>query len=93
MKTKLLAGTATLSLVHPAPGAVGDSAIVAASPRVSATVQGVVENTGLSRTVVFRLLATGQLRAVKAGSRTLILWQTVVDYLASLSVAKFGART
>ena len=59
---------------------------------VSATVNEVVRRTGLSRTVVFRLLGAGQIRAVKAGTRTLIIWSSVIEYLASLPAATFGCR-
>jgi predicted DNA-binding transcriptional regulator AlpA len=91
VKSKLFGGTAALLLVDapPDPGPVSKAT---ASPRITATVPLVVENTGLSRSVIFRLLAAGQLQAVKAGSRTLILWDTVVNYVASLPVAKFGGR-
>ena len=44
---------------------------------------------GLSRSEVYRQLATGNLRAVKSGSRTLVLVESIRAHLASLPVASF----
>ncbi len=44
---------------------------------------------GLSRSEVYRQLATGKLRAVKSGSRTLVLVESIRAYLASLPTATF----
>ncbi len=46
---------------------------------------------GLSRTEIYRRLATGDIRAVKSGSRTLILMDSLRAYLASLPAATFRA--
>ncbi len=46
---------------------------------------------GLSRSEVYRQLATGKLRAVKSGSRTLVLVESIRAYLASLPAATFRA--
>ncbi len=46
---------------------------------------------GLSRSEIYRQLAAGNIRAVKNGSRTLILMDSVRDYLASLPPATFRA--
>ena len=45
---------------------------------------------GMSRSAVYRELATGNLRAVKQGSRTLVLVESIRAHLASLPVATFG---
>jgi hypothetical protein len=47
---------------------------------------------GLSRSEIYRRLAAGDLHAVKAGSRTLILMESLRDHLASLPAATFGAQ-
>lgn len=44
---------------------------------------------GLSRSEVYRQLAVGNLRAVKSGSRTLVLVESIRSYLASLPPATF----
>ena len=44
---------------------------------------------GLSRSEVYRQLASGNLRAVKSGSRTLVLVESIRAYLASLPTATF----
>lgn len=44
---------------------------------------------GLSRSEIYRRLATGDILAVKSGSRTLILIDSLRAYLASLPAATF----
>jgi Helix-turn-helix domain len=46
---------------------------------------------GLSRSEIYRRLATGDIRAVKSGSRTLILMDSLRAYLMSLPPATFRA--
>jgi excisionase family DNA binding protein len=46
---------------------------------------------GLSRSEIYRRLATGDIRAVKSGSRTLILVDSLREHLASLPPATFRA--
>ncbi len=46
---------------------------------------------GLSRSEIYRRLATGDIRAVKSGARTLILMDSLRAYLASLPAATFRA--
>jgi hypothetical protein len=46
---------------------------------------------GLSRSEIYRRLATGHIRAVKSGSRTLILMDSLRAHLASLPPATFRA--
>lgn len=43
---------------------------------------------GIPPTTAYRLLAAGELRAVKSGSRTLVLAESVRDYLARLPAAQ-----
>jgi hypothetical protein len=46
---------------------------------------------GLSRSEIYRRLATGDIRAVKSGARTLILMDSLRAYLTSLPPATFRA--
>jgi hypothetical protein len=44
---------------------------------------------GLSRSAIYRQMAAGNIRAVKGGSRTLIVLQSLVQHLESLPPATF----
>jgi hypothetical protein len=44
---------------------------------------------GLSRSAIYRQLAAGNIRAVKGGSRTLIVLRSLVQHLESLPPATF----
>jgi hypothetical protein len=57
--------------------------------RISATIDTTEELTGISRTTIYDMLARGQLLAVKNRRRTLVVWQSVIDYFDSLPNAKF----
>jgi hypothetical protein len=46
---------------------------------------------GLSRSEIYRQLGLGNLKAVKAGARTLLLMASLRDHLASLPPATFRA--
>ena len=46
---------------------------------------------GLSRSEIYRRLATGDIRAIKSGSRTLILTDSLRAHMASLPVATYRA--
>jgi excisionase family DNA binding protein len=46
---------------------------------------------GESRNTVYRLLAAGKLRAVKRGTTTLVLMDSIHEHMASLPAATFGA--
>jgi hypothetical protein len=46
---------------------------------------------GLSRSEIYRRLAAGDIRAVKSGSRTLILLDSLKAHLSSLPIATFRA--
>ena len=60
-------------------------------PTVTASTAEVSRRTGLSESTILRLVAAGRLRAVKSGARTLIFWETVEAYLASLPSIRGGA--
>jgi excisionase family DNA binding protein len=47
---------------------------------------------GLSRSEVYRRLAAGDIRAIKSGSRALILMDSLRAYLASLPAATFRTQ-
>lgn len=47
---------------------------------------------GLSRTTLYRLAATGRIRMVKAGARTLVDCASVRAFLATLPPANIGTR-
>jgi len=51
-----------------------------------------VRLTGLSRSELYRRLANGQIQAVKAGVRTLVVMQSLKAHMASLPPATFGAN-
>ena len=46
---------------------------------------------GESRNTVYRLLAAGKLHAVKRGTSTLVLMDSIREHMASLPPATFGA--
>jgi len=48
---------------------------------------------GLSRSELYRRLAAGDIRAVKAGRRTLILVDSLRDHVVSLPAAAFRPIT
>ena len=53
------------------------------------TIHEGVRISGLSRSELYRRLSDGKLRAVKSGSRTLILMDSLQAHLASLPAATF----
>jgi excisionase family DNA binding protein len=61
-----------------------------ASP-LAVTIHEAVRVSGLSRSELYRRLADGKVRAVKSGSRTLILMDSLRAYVASLPAATFRA--
>lgn len=56
---------------------------------IAAPISDACRMSGLSRSEIYRRLATGDIRAVKSGSRTLILLDSLRAHLASLPVATF----
>ncbi len=55
------------------------------------TINDAIEHTGIGRTVLYGLLKSGQIKAVKNGRATLILADSLRDYVANLPPAKFGS--
>jgi excisionase family DNA binding protein len=55
------------------------------------TIHEAVRISGLSRSEIYRRLSNGNVKAVKSGSRTLILMDSLRAHLASLPAAKFRA--
>lgn len=58
---------------------------------VTAPIPDACRVSGLSRSEIYRRLATGEILAVKSGSRTLVLMDSLRAYLASLPIAQFRA--
>jgi hypothetical protein len=48
--------------------------------------------TGWSNSEFYRQLAAGNIRAVKSGSKTMIVYQSLVDCIAALPPASFRAQ-
>lgn len=66
--------------------------MTASVPRVDPValpIDEAVSFSGMSRSAVYRELAAGNLRAVKQGSRTLVLVESIRVYLANLPPATF----
>ena len=58
---------------------------------ITATIPNTRRATGWSRSEIYRRLAAGDIKALKHGSRTLIVMDSVRAYLASLPPATFRA--
>jgi len=58
---------------------------------VTAPIQDACRFSGLSRSEIYRRLAAGDIRAVKSGSRTLIVIDSLRAHLAGLPAARFRA--
>jgi hypothetical protein len=56
---------------------------------LAASIPDACRISGLSRSEIYRRLATGDIRAVKSGSRTLVLMDCLRAYVASLPIATF----
>jgi hypothetical protein len=56
---------------------------------LTVTIPEAVRLSGLSRSELYRRLSDGQVRAVKAGSRTLIVMDSLRGHIASLPAATF----
>ncbi len=56
------------------------------------TMHEAVRVSGLSRSELYRRLADGKVRAVKSGSRTLILMDSLQTHLSNLPPASFAIR-
>jgi hypothetical protein len=64
---------------------------VSAVEPLAASIPDACHISGLSRSEIYRRLATGDIRAVKSGVRTLILLDSLRAHLASLPAATFRA--
>jgi hypothetical protein len=65
---------------------------VGSSPRVDPLLISVADArviSGLSRSELYRRMAAGDIRAVKGGTRTLIVLESLIDHLKSLPAATF----
>jgi excisionase family DNA binding protein len=58
-----------------------------ASPQLAYSPGGSAQALGISRSKLYELIAARQLKAVKLGSRTLILHSELVRFLTTLSTA------
>jgi hypothetical protein len=58
---------------------------------IAAAIPDACRVSGMSRSEIYRRLAAGDIRAVKSGSRTLILMDSLRAHLASLPAATFRA--
>jgi excisionase family DNA binding protein len=56
---------------------------------ITAPIREASRITGLSRSEIYRRLATGEIRAVKCGTRTLILMDSLRAHIADLPAATF----
>jgi len=61
------------------------------SSPLALTIHEAVRISGLSRSELYRRLSDGKVQAVKSGSRTLILMDSLRAHLASLPAATFRA--
>jgi hypothetical protein len=60
-------------------------------PPLAVTIADLMPRVSISRSEAYRLLAGGKLQAVKSGTRTLVLWDSVLAYIESLPAAEFTA--
>ena len=58
---------------------------------LAVTIPAAVETTGLSRSAIYLALKRGDLTALKAGRRTLIVFSDLQEYLAKLPTYQAGA--
>ena len=56
---------------------------------IAVTIQEAIRICGLSRSEIYRRLAAGDIEAIKSGTRTLILLDSIKRYLASLPTAQY----
>ena len=59
------------------------------APPLMVSIAEALRVSGLSRSDLYRRLAAGHIRAVKAGSRTLIPFDSLVEHLRALPRAEF----
>jgi excisionase family DNA binding protein len=56
---------------------------------ITVTIPDIQERLRISRSEIYRLLAAGKLEAVKSGTRTLVIWDSVLSYVRNLPRATF----
>ncbi len=56
---------------------------------IAVTIPDAIRISGLSRSEIYRRLAASDLEAIKSGTRTLILMDSIKRYLASLPTAQY----
>ena len=66
------------------------SAMTGTAP-IAVPIAGAMHISGMSRSAIYRELAGRKLQAIKAGSRTLVLVESLHAYLAALPPATFRA--
>jgi len=57
---------------------------------LTVTVERGTELTGLSRSEIYRRLLSGEVKAVKKGRQTLVIYESLKEFIRSLPPAKFG---
>jgi excisionase family DNA binding protein len=65
----------------------------AASQRLAYSPSGGAQVLGISRSKIYELIAAGELKALKLGSRTLVLHSELVRFITELDAAHPPART
>ena len=60
-------------------------------PQMAVTITGAARISALGRTTIYEAIGDGRLTAVKAGQRTLVLMDSLRDFLASLPRVKAAA--
>jgi hypothetical protein len=70
---------------------IGEGLAVPGLEPIAAPIPTACRVSGLSRSEIYRRLAAGDIRAIKSGSRTLILMDSLRAHLANLPAATFRA--
>jgi hypothetical protein len=75
-------------------GAAALTSHTAFSPKIGPVLVSIADAraiAGLSRSAIYRHMASGHIRAVKSGARTLVVVESLVEYVGSLPRATFRA--
>jgi excisionase family DNA binding protein len=81
--------------LHPTADPTTPSSAVSSAVRIEPFAVSVAEAcriSGISRSELYRRLAANKIKAVKCGTRTLILLDSLRQHLGSLPTAKFARR-
>ena len=62
------------------------------TPTITLSVDDTLRASGLGRTTLYGLLAAGEIRAVKAGRRTLVDMESLRTYLARLPAITYRTK-